>query len=332
MYADSDLRIDLPQAHFNIDRDRASDLGFTVAEIDRQLSVLLSGDYVNRFDFDGKAYQVIPMREGFNRRDPEALLGLKLLSPTGDLISLSSIATLERIAAPRFLTRFERKNSFRVFGAVIPGITKEHALTALEESAERILPPEYSIDYAGESRQLRTEGNTLLSVLGAALVVVFFVLAVQFNSFRDPLIVLVGSVPLAFSGALLFTFLDLTSINIYSQVGFITLAGLISKNAILIVEFTNQLQAAGHSRLEAIKEGAVTRLRPVLMTTGATVFGHFPLVLVSGAGAEARNSIGIILVAGMLVGTLFTLFVLPSVYLWLSSDHHATDNPVVGTP
>jgi multidrug efflux pump len=215
---------------------------------------------------------------------------------------------------------------------VIPGITKEHALTALEESAETILPPEYSIDYAGESRQLRTEGNTLLSVLGAALVVVFFVLAVQFNSFRDPLIVLVGSVPLAFSGALLFTFLDLTSINIYSQVGFITLAGLISKNAILIVEFTNQLQAAGHSRLEAIKEGAVTRLRPVLMTTGATVFGHFPLVLVSGAGAEARNSIGIILVAGMLVGTLFTLFVLPSVYLWLSSDHHATDDPVLGTP
>ena len=332
MYADSDLRIDLPQAHFNIDRDRASDLGFTVAEIDRQLSVLLSGDYVNRFDFDGKAYQVIPMLEGLDRRDPDSLLRLKLRSPTGDLISLSSIATLERIAAPRFLTRFERKNSFRVFGAVIPGITKEHALTALEESAETILPPEYSIDYAGESRQLRSEGNTLLSALGASLLVVFFVLAVQFNSFRDPLIVLVGSVPLAFSGALLFTFLDLTSINIYSQVGFITLAGLISKNAILIVEFTNQLQAAGHSRLEAIKEGAVTRLRPVLMTTGATVFGHFPLVLVSGAGAEARNSIGIILVAGMLVGTLFTLFVLPSVYLWLSSDHHVTEDPVVGTP
>ena len=322
MFADTDLRIDLPQAKFEIDREKVADLGMNLSDISHQVSFLLSGNYVNRFDFSGKAYRVIPMIDRQLRSDPEMLMDIKIRSTTGDLIPLSAIASLTRTAAPRFLGKFEQKNSFRVFGGVIPGMTREQALTALETAAKDILPNHYTLDYAGESRQMRAEGNTLLGVLGIALIVVFFVLAVQFNSFRDPLIVIVGSVPLAFSGAMLFTFLDLTSINIYSQVGFITLAGLISKNAILIVEFANQMQALGLSKLDAIKQGAATRLRPVLMTTGATVLGHLPLVLVVGSGAEARNSIGIILVAGMLVGTLFTLFVLPSVYLWLSSDHH----------
>lgn len=322
MFADTDLRIDLPQAKFEIDREKVADLGMNLSDISRQVSFLLSGNYVNRFDFSGKAYRVIPMIDRQLRSDPEMLMDIKIRTVTGDLIPLSAIASLTRTAAPRFLGKFEQKNSFRVFGGVIPGMTREQALTALETAAKDILPNHYTLDYAGESRQMRAEGNTLLGVLGIALIVVFFVLAVQFNSFRDPLIVIIGSVPLAFSGAMLFTFLDLTSINIYSQVGFITLAGLISKNAILIVEFANQMQALGLSKLDAIKQGAATRLRPVLMTTGATVLGHLPLVLVVGSGAEARNSIGIILVAGMLVGTLFTLFVLPSVYLWLSSDHH----------
>ena len=322
MFADTDLRIDLPQAKFEIDREKVADLGMNLSDISRQVSFLLSGNYVNRFDFSGKAYRVIPMIDRQLRSDPEMLMDIKIRTATGDLIPLSAIASLTRTAAPRFLGKFEQKNSFRVFGGVIPGMTREQALTALETAAKDILPNHYTLDYAGESRQMRAEGNTLLGVLGIALIVVFFVLAVQFNSFRDPLIVIIGSVPLAFSGAMLFTFLDLTSINIYSQVGFITLAGLISKNAILIVEFANQMQALGLSKLDAIKQGAATRLRPVLMTTGATVLGHLPLVLVVGSGAEARNSIGIILVAGMLVGTLFTLFVLPSVYLWLSSDHH----------
>ena len=322
MFADTDLRIDLPQAKFEIDREKVADLGMNLSDISRQVSFLLSGNYVNRFDFSGKAYRVIPMIDRQLRSDPEMLMDIKIRTVTGDLIPLSAIASLTRTAAPRFLGKFEQKNSFRVFGGVIPGMTREQALTALEAAAKDILPNHYTLDYAGESRQMRAEGNTLLGVLGIALIVVFFVLAVQFNSFRDPLIVIIGSVPLAFSGAMLFTFLDLTSINIYSQVGFITLAGLISKNAILIVEFANQMQALGLSKLDAIKQGAATRLRPVLMTTGATVLGHLPLVLVVGSGAEARNSIGIILVAGMLVGTLFTLFVLPSVYLWLSSDHH----------
>ncbi len=321
IYVDTDLRIDLPQVHFRIDRDQAADLGFTMQEVARQLSVPLSGSYVNRFDYDGKAYQVIPMFAEDQRANPEQLLEVNVRSPDGVLVSLSAIATLEYAAAPRFLTRFEQKNAFKVFAAVIPGTTKDRGLQALERAAKDTLPASYSVDYVGESRQIRAEGNTLTGVLGVALVVVFLVLAVQFNSFRDPFIVLLGSVPLAFSGALLFTFLGLTTINIYSQVGLITLVGLVSKNAILIVEFANHLQRAGLTRLDAIKEGAAIRLRPVLMTTGATVLGHFPLVLVSGAGAEARNSIGIILVAGMMIGTLFTLFVLPTVYLAVSSDH-----------
>ena len=321
MFADTDLSIDLPQANFIINRDKVADLGLNLADVSKQLSMLLSGNYVNRFDLNGKAYQVIPMVKTGDRPDPNALLQLKIRTPNGNLIPLSAIATLERKAAPRFLGKFQQKNAFRVYGGIIPGMTKEQGLRALEDAAATILPTGYSIDYAGESRQLRQEGNTLVTVLMFALVFVFFVLAIQFNNFRDPLIVLLGSVPLAFSGALLFTFLDLTTINIYSQIGFITLAGLISKNAILIVEFANHLQAEGKSKLNAIKEAATTRLRPVLMTTAATVLGHFPLVLVTGAGAEARNSIGIILVAGMLVGTLFTLFVLPSVYYALSANH-----------
>jgi multidrug efflux pump len=188
-------------------------------------------------------------------------------------------------------------------------------------AAKNILPVEYGIDYAGESRQIRLEGNTLEGVLMVALVFVFLVLAVQFNSFRDPLVVLLGSVPLAMAGALMFTFLDFTTINIYSQVGFITLVGLIAKNGILIVEFANKMQEQGYAKIQAVQLAAQARLRPVLMTTAATVLGHFPLVLVVGAGAEARNSIGIILVAGMLVGTVFTLLVLPSVYVVLASKH-----------
>ena len=261
------------------------------------------------------------MVEEYDRTNPTALLDLKIRTPDGDLVPLSTLATLEEGVAPRMLGKFEQNNSFRVFGGVIPGRTKEQALSSLEAVAEEVLPPGYTLDYAGESRQLRQEGNTLVGVLGLSFIFVFLALSVQFNSLRDPLVVLLGSVPLALSGALLFTYVGWTSINIYSQVGFITLVGLVAKNAILVVEFARQMQQRGLSKLEAIKASATTRLRPVLMTTGATVMGHLPLVLVSGPGAEARNSIGIVLVAGMLIGTLFTLFILPSVYLWLGSTH-----------
>jgi multidrug efflux pump len=322
MFADTDLKVDMPQAELVLDREHIADLGMSLSEVNSQLGLLLSGDYVNRFDLDGRAYQVIPMIEHSGRADPESLMQLKIRTPGGELVPVSSIATLKKTTAPRVLGKFQQKNSFRIMGGVIPGTTKEQGLQALEDAAREILPKSYSVDYAGESRQLRQEGSTLLGVLAVALVFVFLVLAVQFNSFRDPLVVLVGSVPLALSGALMFTFIDWTTVNIFSQVGFITLVGLIAKNGILIVEFANHLQAEGRSKLEAIKGAAVTRLRPVLMTTGATVLGHFPLVLVSGAGAEARNSIGIILVAGMAVGTLFTLFVLPCVYMLLAAEHN----------
>jgi multidrug efflux pump len=321
MFVDTDLSIDLPQGRFLLDRERIADLGMDLAAISRQLGVFLSANYVNRFELDGTAYRVIPMVERAGRPDPAALMDMKLRTPDGDLIPLSAVARLDQTVAPRELSRFEQKNAFRIRAGMLPGRTKEQGLEVMEDLATRMLPPGYTVDYAGESRQLRQEGNTLLGVLGVSLAFVFMALAVQFNSFRDPLVVLLGSVPLALSGALMFTFLDLTTINIYSQVGFITLAGLISKNAILIVEFARQLQEDGRSKLEAIKLSAQTRLRPVLMTAGATIMGHLPLVLVTGPGAEARNSIGIVLVAGMAVGTLFTLFVLPSVYHLLAATH-----------
>lgn len=207
-----------------------------------------------------------------------------------------------------------------------PGGTSDQALAALESAALEVLPQNYVIDYAGNSRQLRAEGNSMISVLGIAIFVVYLVLSVQFNSFRSPFVVLLGSVPLALSGALSFTFLGLTSMNIYAQIGFITLVGLIAKNGILITEFANELQQEGKSKLDAIIEAAKVRLRPILMTTAATVLGHFPLVLVTGAGAESRNSIGIILVAGMVIGTVFTLFVLPTVYLLIGEDYAKKTN------
>lgn len=325
MFVDTDLKVDMPQVRFILDRERIADLGMDLAAVSRQLGVLLSGNYVNRFEMNGKAYQVIPMVDGEDRRTPEALMNLLLRTPGGDLIPVSAIAELDYSVAPRVLGKFQQKNAFRVLGGVLPGTTKEQALSTLEAAAAEILPDGYTLDYAGESRQLRQEGNTLMGILAIALVFVYFVLTILFNSFRDPLVVLLGSVPLALAGAMLLPFLGLTTINIYSQIGFITLVGLVAKNGILIVEFANHLQAEGYSKLAAIKQAAETRLRPVLMTTAATALGHFPLVLVTGAGAEARNSIGIILVAGMLVGTLFTLFVLPCLYLVLARTHRSAE-------
>ena len=326
LFVDSDLRIDLPQGRFLLDRDRVAELGMDLTEVGRQMGVFLSGNYVNRFDLDGTAYRVIPMVERSGRPDADALLDLKLRTPDGALVPLSAVAQLEETVAPRVLARFQQKNAFRIRGGLIPGRTKEQGLLAMEELSAELLPSHYDIDYAGESRQLRQEGNTLVGVLGISLVFVFVALAVQFNSFRDPLVVLLGSAPLALSSALLFTYLDLTTINTYTQIGLITLVGLISKNAILIVEFARKVQMEGASKLEAIKRAAEMRLRPVLMTAGATIMGHMPLVFVSGAGAEARNSIGIVLVAGMLLGTLFTLFVLPSIYCLVAAERRAPDS------
>ncbi len=321
MFVNTDLKIDLPQAELDIDKTLLADLGLNLQSVNDQLSVLMSNNFANYFNKDGKAYRVIPIVGDSNRYNPEAILDMKVRADSGELVPVSAFATLNTFTSPRVLGSFNQQSSFRILAGVLPHITKEDGLAAVEAIASELLPANYTIDYAGESRQLRKEGNTMMGVLLVAMIVVYFLLTIQFNSFRDPLVVILGCVPLALAGALMLPFLSLTTINIYSQVGLVTLIGLIAKNGILIVEFANQLQLKGQSRLEAAKGAAATRLRPILMTTGATVLGHFPLVLVTGAGAEARNSIGIILVAGMLIGTFFTLVVLPLLYASLAKDH-----------
>ncbi|HVU62735.1 MAG TPA: efflux RND transporter permease subunit [Phycisphaerales bacterium] len=323
-YADTDLKIDMPQIKIVIDKDKVADLGLDLAAVGRDLAVLLAGGYVNRFNYEGRSYKVIPQIAELGRQSPDQLLQLKVRTPSGGLVSVASFVKLESQTAPRSLNRFQQRNSFKINAMVKTGVTKEEALTALENIAKKILPPGYSLDYAGESRQIRHEASSLAVTLGFALILIYLVLAAQFSSFRDPLIVLLGSVPLALSGALLFAYLGWTTINIYSQVGLITLVGLVAKNGILIVEFANHLQEHGLTKAAAAREAAMTRLRPILMTSAATVFGHFPLVLVTGAGAAARNSIGIVLVAGMTISTFFTLFVVPSVYVLLAKKREAT--------
>ena len=320
LFADSDLKIDLPSVRLIFDHDRIADLGLDVRTVSAQLGVLLAEQDVGRFNDDGKSYRVIPMVGHEARHTPDTILDLPIAVPGGEILPLRTLARLEYLTGPQTLGSFNQQRAFRIRGAIAPGATSESALSAIETAASEILPDSYSIDYAGVSRPLRQEGNSMMTVLTTSLAVVYLLLAVQFNSFRSPLVVLVGSVPLAVSGAMMFSFLGLTTINIYAQIGLITLVGLIAKNGILITEFANELHKSGYSKVEAAKEAAQVRLRPVLMTTFATVIGHFPLVLVTGAGAEARNSIGIILVAGMSIGTIFTLFVLPCVYLILGDN------------
>jgi multidrug efflux pump len=240
-------------------------------------------------------------------------------------VPLSTFASLRTTAEPRELKKFQQLNSVRVQGVIPPPVPLDQALGFLETEARAILPQGFTLDYAGESRQLRTEGTKFLGTFLLSAVLIYLVLAAQFESFRDPFIILAGSVPLAVSGALMFSFLGFTTLNIYSQVGLITLVGLVSKNGILIVEFANHLQERGKSKLDAVIEAATTRLRPILMTTAATVVGHFPLVIATGPGAGARNSIGIMLVSGMIIGTLFTLFVVPSIYMLIARRHVAIE-------
>ncbi len=321
LYVDTDLKVDLPEARVVIDREQLADLGLDLASVGQELGTLLGGAYVNRFNYFDRSYKVIPQIGDEDRATVGPLLDLKIKTPEGDLVPVSTFTSIETSTAPRTLNRFQQRNSVRIFGGVNPGVTKEEGLRVLEEAARNVDGPRINLDYGGESRQIRLEGSALTVTLGFAVVLIYLVLAAQFRSFRDPLIVLLGSVPLAISGALVFSFLDLTTINIYSQVGLITLVGLIAKNGILIVEWANTLQERGLSKMEALREASLTRLRPVLMTSAATVFGHFPLVLVSGPGAEARNSIGIVLVTGMMVGTLFTLFVVPVFYSLIAGKH-----------
>ena len=326
-----DVKIDQPQTEFVIDRDKAASLGLSQEQVGADLGAMVGGDFVNRFDISGRSYKVIPQIQRTGRLNPAQLQDIYVTGGSGGLIKLSTLATLKETVVPRSLNRFQQLNAVKISGVAIRPL--DEALRYLEGEAAKILPKGYVLDYTGESRQLRKEGNTFLAAFNLAVVMIFLVLAAQFNSFRDPFVILAGSVPLAMFGALLFTFLKMpdpnvpffthgwtTSLNIYSQVGLVTLVGLVAKNGILIVEFANQLQEQGRTRLEAVREAATIRLRPILMTTAATIAGHFPLTLVTGAGAAARNSIGLVLVGGMFVGTLFTLFVVPSIYVLIARD------------
>jgi multidrug efflux pump len=315
IYADADLKFDQPQAEVVFDRDKLRSQGVDLSQAGRDLSTLLGANYVNRFSIDGRSYKVIPQVTRAGRLTPEQLEQIYVTGSHDRLVPLSTFATLKTTTEPRDLKKFQQLNAVRIQGVIPPPVPLDQALRVLEDEAHRILPQGFNIDYAGESRQLRTEGAGFLTTFLLSAVLIYLVLAAQFESFRDPFIVLAGSVPLAVAGALLFSFLNLTTLNIYSQVGLITLVGLVSKNGILIVQFANHLRELGASKLDAVIEAAATRLRPILMTTAATVVGHFPLVLATGPGAGARNSIGIMLVSGMIIGTGFTLFVVPSIYM-----------------
>jgi multidrug efflux pump len=328
-----DLKIDQPEAEILLDREKVAELGLNLAQVGQDLSAAVGGNFVNRFSVAGRSYKVIPQLLRAERLNPEQLREIHVTGPGGQLIPLGSIATIQDSVTPRSLNRFQQLNAVKISGVAIRPL--DEALRYLEDEAAQILPKGYTLDYTGESRQLRTEGNRFLPAFLLAVVLIFLVLAAQFNSFRDPFVILAGSVPLAMFGALVMTFLKMpnpnvpfwtngwtTTLNVYSQVGLVTLVGLVAKNGILIVEFANKLQEEGRSKVDAVREAAVTRLRPILMTSVATVFGHFPLTLVTGPGAQARNSIGLVLVAGMAVGTAFTLFFVPAIYLLIAKDRH----------
>ena len=327
-----DVKIDQPQSEMVVDRDKVADLGLNLQQVGTDMASMLGGNFVNRFDIAGRSYKVIPQIRRVDRLNPDQLKNIYITGPSGQLVPLSTIATISNSTVPRSLNRFQQLNAVTISGVAIRPL--DQVLSTLEDEAAKILPKGYVLDYTGESRQLRTEGNKFLPAFALAVVLIFLVLAAQFNSFRDPFVILAGSVPLAMFGALIFTFLRMpdpnvpfwthgwtTTLNIYSQVGLVTLIGLVSKNGILMVEFANKLQEQGVPKRKAVHDAAMIRLRPILMTSVATIAGHFPLTLVTGAGAAARNSIGLVLVGGMAVGTFFTLFVVPSIYMLVARDH-----------
>jgi len=325
IFADIDVKFDQPQTEVVFDRDKLRSQGVDLSQAGQDLSTLLGGNYVNRFSIQGRSYKVIPQVKRQERLTPDQLEHMYVKGSSDKLVPLSTFASLKTTTEPRSLNKFQQLNAVRIQGVIPPPVPLDKALTYLEDQAKATLPQGFTVDYAGESRQLRVEGSKFLGTFLLSGILIYLVLAAQFESFRDPFIILAGSVPLALSGALTFSFLGLTTLNIYSQVGLITLVGLVSKNGILIVQFANHLQEEGRDKLNAVIEAAGTRLRPILMTTAATVFGHLPLVFATGPGAGARNSIGIMLVSGMIIGTAFTLFIVPSIYMLVAKRHVRLD-------
>jgi multidrug efflux pump len=321
MVTDSDLDFNNPVVRVSVDRSKANDLGITMEEIGGTLATMLGGNYVNRFDLNGRSYQVIPQVPRIDRLSLESLGHYYLKTATGVQVPLSTVVSVSTATDPNALTHYNQLNSATFSAVPMPGVTMGQAVNFLEATAAKLLPPEFRHAYLSDSRQYVTEGSQLAITFVFALVIIFLVLAAQFESMRDPLVILV-SVPMSICGALLPLFFGLATLNIYTEVGLVTLIGLISKHGILMVSFANDLQR--HENLDrraAIERAARVRLRPILMTTAAMVVGLIPLLMATGAGASSRFSIGLVIVAGMSIGTLFTLFVLPAVYTVLAKDH-----------
>ncbi|ARN80882.1 efflux RND transporter permease subunit [Methylocystis bryophila] len=326
IFLDTDLKIDQPQMSLVIDREKSAQLGLRMIDVGGALTTALSGGYTQYFGLDGRSYKVIPQIAQRFRLNADQILNYYIKTADGSSVPLSTVAKLETTVVPESLNHFQQANAVTVSGVAAPGVIAGEALDTLKEIAQRTLPPNYTIDYAGPSRQFIQESSGFAATFGFALIIIFLALAALFESYRDPLIILV-SVPMSIAGALVFIMLGFggASINIYTQVGLVTLMGLISKHGILIVEFANELQRSGKSKREAILEATSIRLRPILMTTAAMVLGVLPLIAATGAGAASRFNMGLVIASGLSIGTLFTLFVLPAVYLTLGATHSAKE-------
>jgi len=327
VFLNNDLEINNPQVIVKVDRSKAADIGLNMSDIGGGLSTLLGGNYVNRFALEARSYEVIPQVPRIDRLTPEDLTQYYVKARDGSMVPLSTVVSLEYGVTPNARTQFQQLNSATLQGIMMPGRSIGEGLAFLTQKSDEIFPAGFSYNFAGESRQFMQEGDALTIAFLFAIVVIFLLLAAKFESFRDPIIILV-TVPLSVLGALLPLFFGLATINIYTQVGLVTLIGLISKHGILMVEFANQVQMQeGLSRKDAIIKGAGIRLRPVLMTTSAMVVGVVPLLVASGAGAKSRFDIGLVIACGMTIGTIFTLFVLPVIYSYIAGDHRHAEDP-----
>ncbi len=331
IFLDTDLKIDKPRYNILIDREKAASLGITMRQLAQELGAMLSGAYANRFSLENRSYKVIPQVQRSDRLTPEQLQQYYIRTGSGDLIPLATLVRLEETVQPQQLKRFQQLNSVTISGVQRPGVTLGEALGILENAAQEVLPPGYSVDYSGQSRQFKKEGSDLMITFFFALIVIYLVLAAQFESFRDPIIMLI-TVPMSVCGAMIFVSLGLATLNIYTQVGLVTLIGVISKHGILIVEFANKMQEEGMGKREAIEHAAAVRLRPVLMTTAALVLAMIPLLIAAGPGGGARFAIGLVVAAGMTIGTLFTLFVVPAMYMLLGRNEGHGDEGTEALP